>query len=150
MIEKITRFFKDLNKQQSQDNLSVEIATAVLLFEVMKADQEHSDHERAQIVAILSHQFSLTEPQVDNIIELAEKESEHAHDYFRFTSKINHHFPLSKRILMVERLWQLAYADGKLDVIEEHTIRRIADLLHLRHDEFIQCKLKVQDQHNSR
>ncbi|MDG2392136.1 MAG: TerB family tellurite resistance protein, partial [Thalassotalea sp.] len=42
-----------------------------------------------------------------------------------------------------------AYADGVLDAIEEHIIRRIADLLHLRHGEYIQCKLKIQNQVNA-
>ena len=45
---------------------------------------------------------------------------------------------------MLELLWQGAYADGELSSIEEHIIRKIADLLHLRHSEYIQTKLNIQ------
>lgn len=44
---------------------------------------------------------------------------------------------------MVELLWQVALADGELANIEEHIIRKIADLLHLNHTEYIQTKLRV-------
>ncbi len=40
-------------------------------------------------------------------------------------------------------LWKVAYADGELASIEEHIIRKIADLLHLRHSEYIQTKLNT-------
>ena len=38
-------------------------------------------------------------------------------------------------------LWRVAYADGKLDKYEENIIRRIADLIHIRHSEYIKCKV---------
>ena len=41
---------------------------------------------------------------------------------------------------MVKNLWLLALADGEVSAVEEHTIRRIADLLHLRQSEYIQAK----------
>jgi uncharacterized tellurite resistance protein B-like protein len=69
---------------------------------------------------------------------------ESATDFFQFTSKINENYSLEQRIKMLELLWQVAYADGELASIEEHIIRKIADLLHLRHSEFIQTKLNIQ------
>ena len=41
---------------------------------------------------------------------------------------------------MVSLLWQLAIADGEIASIEEHVIRKVADLLHLRHAEYIRAK----------
>ena len=41
---------------------------------------------------------------------------------------------------MVRLLWKIAYADGELAAIEEHIIRKIADLLYLRQSEYIQTK----------
>jgi len=38
-------------------------------------------------------------------------------------------------------MWRVAYADGQLDKHEEGIIRRVADLLHIRHNEYIRCKL---------
>jgi uncharacterized tellurite resistance protein B-like protein len=45
---------------------------------------------------------------------------------------------------MLNMLWQVAYADGELASIEEHIIRKISDLLNLRHSEYIQTKLNIQ------
>ena len=67
--------------------------------------------------------------------------SENANDFYQFTSKLNQHYSLDDRIKIVTLLWQVAYADGELASIEEHIIRKIADLLHLRHSEYIATKI---------
>ena len=46
-------------------------------------------------------------------------------------------------------LWQVAYADGELANIEEHIIRKIADLLHLRHSEYIATKIAAEQFHST-
>jgi uncharacterized tellurite resistance protein B-like protein len=38
-------------------------------------------------------------------------------------------------------LWQVALADGRLDRFEEYALRKLGDLLHLSHADFIQAKL---------
>ncbi|TRX54049.1 TerB family tellurite resistance protein [Thalassomonas sp. M1454] len=149
MISRIRVFIKNLQQENVVGNvLSIEIATAVLLFEVMRADQENSETEISKVIELLQKQFKLNKNEVLEILAAAEDESFHANDFYRFTNTINNQFPLEERIKIVESLWLVAYADGVLDAIEEHIIRRIADLLHLRHSEYIQCKLKIQKQLN--
>ena len=41
-------------------------------------------------------------------------------------------------------MWQVAYADGKLDPQEEAVIRQVADLIYLDHPAFIKAKLTAQ------
>ncbi|MEK6594039.1 MAG: TerB family tellurite resistance protein [Pseudomonadota bacterium] len=36
-----------------------------------------------------------------------------------------------QRVLLIELLWRIAYADGKLDPYEDHYVRKIAHLLHV-------------------
>lgn len=148
MLTKIRVFVKNLQQNTVVNNtLSIEIATAVLLFEVMRADHNYEDTEKQKIITTLQNQFSLDKHEVLDILATAEDESAHANDFYRYTSLINQHFDLSERIKVVETLWEVALADGHIDVIEEHIIRRIADLLHLRHGEYIQTKLKAKNQH---
>ncbi|MDG1733282.1 MAG: TerB family tellurite resistance protein [Thalassotalea sp.] len=150
MISRIRVFIKNLQHETVVSSvLSIEIATAVLLFEVMRADQENHDDEISKVIELLQIHFQLNKAEVLEILAAAEDESFHANDFYRFTNTINKQFELSERIKIVESLWQVAYADGVLDAIEEHIIRRIADLLHLRHGEYIQCKLKIQNQVNA-
>jgi uncharacterized tellurite resistance protein B-like protein len=88
----------------------------------------------------LVEQFNLNEEEVKQVIDEALMQSEQATDFYRYTSKINQHFSIEQRITMVEHLWKMAYADGELASIEEHVIRKIGDLLQLRHAEYIQTK----------
>jgi len=37
-------------------------------------------------------------------------------------------------------MWEVAYADGRIDRYEEHLIRKISELLHLSHKDFITGK----------
>ncbi len=150
MISRIRIFLQSLQVESIEKPvLSIEIATAVLLFEVIKADHKIEADEKQKMTEILQSQFPLSDEEIEDIVELAQTESDNANDFYQYTSLINDNYTLDERIHIVELLWQLAYADGHLDVIEEHIIRRIADLLHLRHQEFIQCKIKVQQLHSN-
>ena len=146
MLSKISAFFQSLG--ESADNqkqeISLEIACSVLLCEVMLADGQLDSTEQEQLNKILAKQFLLSAEEIEEIIKHALLLCESATDFFQFTSKINDNYSLEQRIKMLELLWQVAYADGELASIEEHIIRKIADLLHLRHSEYIQTKLNIQ------
>ncbi len=146
MLSKINAFFQSLAEDNSQpaNEISLEIACSVLLCEVMLADGQLDDTEREKLNSILLQQFHLTEVEVKDIIKRSLTLCENATDFYQFTSKINENYSTEQRIKMLDLLWKVAYADGELASIEEHIIRKIADLLHLRHSEYIQTKLNNQ------
>lgn len=151
MLNKISDFFNTLlntNEHKAECQLSLEISCAVLLCEVMRADSVFTEKEQDELSAILIKQFNLTAQEVETILEQAFELSENANDFYQFTSKLNQHYSLDERIKIVTLLWQVAYADGELANIEEHTIRKIADLLHLRHSEYIATKIAAKQFHN--
>lgn len=147
MLTKISSFFQNLaddltenNTKKNSDEVTIELACAVLLCEVMRADGHFDQQEQAKLAVLLVEQFHLNEEEVKQIIDQALIQSEQATDFYRYTSKINKHFSIEQRILIVKQLWNMAYADGELASIEEHVIRKIGDLLQLRHAEYIQTK----------
>lgn len=147
MLNKISDFFNGLlgaNESEADSPLSIEIACAVLLCEVMRADSVFTESEQDKLSAILTQKFDLTDQEVSDILEQAFELSENAHDFYKFTSKLNQYYSLDERIKIVTLLWQMAYADGDLANIEEHIIRKIADLLHLRHSEYIATKITAE------
>ena len=144
MIDKIGAFFKQLNTSHQNTNnqeVSLEIACTVLLCEVMKADGLLQDEEKRSLQTFISNQFNLEETEIHEIIKVALEVSDNATDFYKFTRKINQHYSIEQRIEIVGYLWKLAYADGELASLEEHIIRKVSDLLHLRHSEYIQTKL---------
>lgn len=148
MLNRITNFFNTLlnaHDKKAENSISIEIACAVLLCEVMRADSAFTENEQNELSRILTQQFNLTEQEVSTTLEQAFHLSENASDFYQFTSKLNEHYTLDYRIQIVTLLWQVAYADGELSNIEEHIIRKIADLLHLRHGEYIATKIAAQE-----
>lgn len=152
MLNKISAFFTELvedfqktTDQQKNTELSIEICCAVLLCEVMRADSAFTEEEQDSLTTILTNQFNLSSLEVTDILEKAFELSENASDFYQFTSKINQYYSLDERIKIVTLLWKVAFADGELASIEEHIIRKIADLLHLRHNEYIATKIAAKE-----
>jgi uncharacterized tellurite resistance protein B-like protein len=123
---------------------TVELATAVLLIEVVRADGDVSGVELEAVVEALRKRFTLTPAEIDALIELARHRSEHAHDLFSFTERLNESLDEAERVRAFELLWKVAYADGRADAHETHLLRRVADLLHLRHADAIGARLRAE------
>ena len=71
---------------------------------------------------------------------LAAAQRTQATDYYQFTSLINRGFSYTQKITLIQLLWEVAFSDGELDIYEEHLVRKIADLLHISHMDFIKTK----------
>ena len=121
----------------------LQLATAVLLVEVMRADTTRNTAERAAAVASLKGKFGLSDDDVLSLLELAEQTAQTAYDYQRFTGSMNDHFTQEQKIRVVEAMWQVAYADAHLDAHENHVISKVAGLLHVTHGEYITAKLRA-------
>ena len=79
------------------------------------------------------------------LIGVGDLEADQAVDHFQFVRLVNEHYDYADKVELVELMWQLAYADEQLDALEEHRIRKLADLLFVRHSDFIRTKLRVQE-----
>lgn len=143
MIGKLGKLLSNIMNEESVEEHAphtLELACSVLLCEVIRADGEISDDEKKSIAQHLANSFGLGAEAVNKLVNEGLALSEEATDLHQFTKVINETYSVSEKIDMVCHLWQLAMADGNLASIEEHIIRRIADLLHLRHSEYIQAK----------
>ena len=110
---------------------SLQLATAVLLIEVMRSDAECAEEEHSAIIGILEKRFALSDEQARQLAEHGEQTAKTATDFYQFTTVINRELTLPEKIRIVEYLWQVVYADGKLSAHENHIMRRLVDLLHI-------------------
>lgn len=122
---------------------ALRLATAVLLAEVMHADQNHSAAERQAVIRALSDRFALQPASVDDLMALAQDTARTANDFHAFTSRVNDRLTHPQKIELVESLWHVAYADAHLDAHENHVISKIAGLLHVTHGEYIAAKMRA-------
>jgi uncharacterized tellurite resistance protein B-like protein len=138
----LTNFFlPDESTQHLDETRGLQLATAVLLVEVMRCDANFADEERAATERALRGTFALSDAELARLMAQAEQTAQGSNDYFRFTSAMNDQFSQAQKIQVVELMWQVAYADGVLDENEHHLISKIAGLLHVTHGEYIAAKM---------
>lgn len=138
----LAQFFMPEDSPSSGDEAHyLQLATAVLLVEVMQSDTQVSDAERRATHAALRSQFGLSDEALHRLVAQAQAKAKGANDYFAFTSAMNDQFSQPEKIQVVQYMWQVAYADGHLDANENHVISKVAGLLHVTHGEYIAAKL---------
>ena len=146
MLAKIKQLFAKKSDDSDQDKVAKEhLATAALLIEVMVIDGHMDDQELQSIGSTLCSILDLSQSQVDDLIALSREEVAEATSLYQFTKQINDHYDLEGKLQLLTSMWKVAYADGELDKYEENIIRRVADLLHIRHSEYIRCKLDAKE-----
>ena len=123
---------------------TLQLATAVMLVEVMRADTTFHPGEREAVQAALQVEFKLSEDDARALTELAQTTAHGASDLFTFTSRINDHFDMPQKLRMVEHMWRVAYADGHLNAHERHVLWRVADLLHVPQGAYVHARLRAQ------
>lgn len=120
---------------------TLELAAAVLFFEVAWADHEISDAELAVVKHALISVFDIDDATVDELLEASKARHDDSVGMYRFTRTIVDAWTLEQRFDLVVQLWRLAYCDDHLDRYEEAAIRKIAELLYIGHGKFIEAKL---------
>jgi uncharacterized tellurite resistance protein B-like protein len=127
--------------QSGQAAPSIEVATAVLLVEAMRADRGMQPDEREAVMRLLEQRFSLAPADVQELVASAEERSRQSNDFFSFTSVLNERLGHDQKIEVIELMWRIAYVDGSADAGESHIISKVAGLLHVTHGEYIAAKL---------
>ena len=150
MIASIKEFFSQFIEPGTQPTAAggeqaLQIATAALLLEMMRMDDHIAAAEQAAVATVLRQQFGLDAAQLDTLIALAAQEADQASGYYQFTSLINKSCDAAQKIRIVENLWRVAFADGHLDAHELHLMRKIADLLHVGHADYVAAKQRARD-----
>ena len=129
---------------EEPDARALQLATAALLIEVARIDRDLDEHERAVVLRAVSDKFGLPAGEAEALARLAEDEMRSATDYFQFTSLINRSFNQPQKIRVVELMWEVAYASDGIDAHERHLLRRIADLLHVPHGDYVAAQARAQ------
>lgn len=146
MLKAIRDFFDQRIGQGAapeNDGRRLQLATVALLVEVARGVHDIGAAERDALLAAIGEKFGLASDEATTLIALAEQETKQAHDYYQFTSLINRNFSQPQKQRMIELMWRVAYADARLSAHEQHVLRRIADLLHVPHGEYIAAKMRA-------
>ena len=129
---------KDIESFDDEKILSI----CIFLIEVSKSDDEYDDLEKSKIIDVLKKEFSLNDDQIKLVITLADQKNNEMISLHDFTEIVNNECSYSEKKDLIKMLWDVAYADGRIDKYEDYTIRKISDLLYIKHADFIKAKLR--------
>lgn len=145
MIADLKRIFgrEPVVKGMLETSEPLELLTAALLIELSRADFSESGDEQEAIRHLLRKRFALTDAAVESLLADAARRADRAVSLHEFTHRLHRELPENEKLAIVEMLWRVSHADGRIDKHEEHLIRRIAGLLHISDRDRIRLKLKV-------
>ncbi|MDX1625868.1 MAG: TerB family tellurite resistance protein [Wenzhouxiangellaceae bacterium] len=126
------------------DPRSLPRAAAVLLIELALTDEGGDDEERRVLERAIRARFGLEADELSELVEEAARIQRDTHSLHEFTHQLRTGLDPAARGDLVEWLWRVAWADGRLDAHEEHLVRRLADLLGVPHREFIRRRHVVE------
>ena len=144
MLEKFKNYFSKLpneEKLEEQVTEAINYACSALLIETALADKVFDNSEIESLKITLKNLFSLDESSIQQIIVDAEKTVKESTSLYEHTKIINQSCNYEDKKRLIKSLWNVAFADGKLDKYEEHLIRKISDLIHFSHSDFINQKI---------
>ena len=121
----------------------VELIAAVLAYEIARSDGEITEEESNLLINEIKKISEKVEKNDEEVLLLIEKHSNDSVSFHEFVEDINKDFSKEEKISLVEFLWNMAYADSKLDVDEERLIRRIADLIRIKDVDVLKLKDKA-------
>lgn len=126
---------------------AVHEATAALLFKMATADFDLADEEQRTLRAGVERLLELSDSteRIDALLEAGREMAKESVSLYDFTAVLHRELDLEGKIAVVELLWRIAFADGALDPQEEYLVRKVANLLHLPHTEFIAAKQRARD-----
>ena len=148
MIDLVKKFFDRRSEDLPTDNKrerphDIRVATCALLLEMANIDDEFTDSERKDIILILKNNYNLPDEDVTALIEATEEELKESIDLWRFTTLINKNYSIEEKIQIIEMVWKIAYADGRLGKHEDYLVHKLTKLLRLTHKQLIDAKLKI-------
>ena len=142
MLKKLTEFFRrDPDSAKNGTSIDAPLAAAALMLEVTWADHETDSTEIERSTALLKQLFNLDAAVAGQLVDDARDRLQHNVGVQTYTRHLNEALCEADKFDVITALWRVAQTSNGVDRFEEHTIRRIADLLYLSHDRFIQAKL---------
>jgi len=119
------------------------LAAVALLVHAAAVDGEMSGSERDKLHAIVKQRFALDEATTDELIDKATAAEHEAVDLYHFTTLLNRVLDEEGRARVIEMMWQIVYADGRRDELEDNLLWRAADLLGVSSRERIELRRRI-------
>ena len=134
MLDKLRQFIAEVVSPMAGDNRTFDdtdyrLAATALLIHVISLDGEPSEAEKRKLHSLLESRFQLDPGTASQLIADATLVEGEAVDLYHFTSVIMRSVDEPGRVRIVEMMWEMVFADGRVSEFEDNVVWRAADLL---------------------
>lgn len=132
MFHRLKTFMADLAREPARREFGDDdfrLAAATLLVHLAGADGVMDAAESRHLETIIEQNFGLDRQATMRLIRTAEASDREAVDFYHFTNTLTRSLDAEGRLKVVEMMWEIALADGKVHELEENIVARIAELL---------------------
>ena len=123
---------------------ALRMATAVLMLDVARADHVFDESEFDRVLDLLQTHFRLPAEDAAELLNAAHEKADSSVSAYEFTTVLHEHLEENEKARIVALLWQIAYADGRLDKYEDSFVLKISDLLHVSRGRVMRLKHDAQ------
>ncbi len=138
--------YEEAAQPRTDEEKKLKVATCTLFIEMARADNDFTNEERDKIISIMKSTFDLDDECVNDLMDLAEKRLKTDDSIYDFTKLINENFNNDQKFELLKNLWRLIYLDKKLDMYEDHLIKKIGGLINMGHEDIIGAKMLVKEE----
>ena len=118
----------------------IQLATAVLMLDVARADHVFDETEFDEVLKLAESHFDLTPEESAELVNEADDKAEKLTSLHEFTQLLHNNLDDNEKAGIVEMLWKIAFADGRLDKYEDSLVLKISDLLHVSRGRVMKLK----------
>ena len=144
IVEKVTAAIAtpgdDAESAAADREHALQLATAVLMVDVARADHSFDDLEMQRILSLIQSHFDVDADAAAELFASADEQADDLVGLHDFTKLLHEHLSESEKARIVSLLWQVAYADGSLDKYENSLVLKISDLLYVSRGRVMRLK----------
>ena len=107
------------------------ILVTSLLIECAREDGDFSDEEIIKIKNLLHSKLDIESEKINSIFDSALEISQDSVEIYSLTKEIRQNFSHEEILKILEYMWVVVLADGKIDDYEAALMRKIVGLFHL-------------------
>lgn len=144
MINLLKKFFKTKKTSDIEAIGDVNLACAILLIEVSYSDFKIDDKEINSIINLFESELKLSKDKAEWLSKEALNIHEDVNCLRKYIKLINEKYTKMQKRNLINMAWLVARADNMIDKNEEHRIRKLTELLHLDHKDFIKSKISTE------
>ena len=147
MIKKLINQISDVitspsstSENAAERDAAIRTATAVLMVDVARADYEFDADEFDSLLRLIQAHFDLSAEGAAALVNAADEKVDGLTSLHDFTQLLHNNLDEREKARVIGLLWQIAYADGRLDKYEDALVLKISDLLHVSRGKVMQLK----------